>query len=131
ARAAGGAPLSYQWLLNGTTIPEATNASYSKSGVTFADAGTYTLIVSNSFGSTSATFTLGVATSAPFFYEPFNYLNIGSPVSSNTPANWSYGGSGTNDLMVAPGSLSYAPLQTSTGNSVTNGGVGLGVRRLF
>ncbi len=131
ARAAGGAPLSYQWQLNGTNIPGATNATYTRPGVTFADAGTYTMIVSNSFGTTNIAFTLSVATSNPFFYEPFNYSNIGAPVSSNTPVNWAYGGSGTNDCMVTPGSLSYAPLQTSVGNSVTNGGIGLGVRRLF
>lgn len=130
-RAAGGGTLSYQWQLNGVNIPGATNATYNKSGLTFADAGTYTLIVSNSFGTASASFNLDVATSAPFFYEPFDYSNVGSPVNANTPANWTSGGSGTNDLMVAPGSLSYAPLQTSVGNSVTNGGVGLGIRRLF
>jgi hypothetical protein len=64
-------------------------------------------------------------------YEPFNYTNISSPVSSNTPANWAYGGSNPNDLNVAPGNLSYPGLAASIGNSVTNGGVGLGTRRLF
>ncbi len=64
-------------------------------------------------------------------YEPFDYSNIAGPVSSNTPANWTYGGSGANDLSVVSGSLSYPGLMTSIGNSVTNGGAGLGVRRLF
>jgi len=64
-------------------------------------------------------------------YEPFDYSNIGGPVSSNTPANWTYGGSGANDLSVISGSLSYTGLAASIGNSVTNGGAGLGVRRLF
>jgi hypothetical protein len=131
ARAAGAAPLSYQWQLNGNNIAGETGAAFGRTGLTFADAGIYTLVVSNSFGTASASTTLTIATSAPFFYEPFNYSNIGSPVSANTSANWTFGGSGTNDLMVAAGSLSYAPLQTSVGNSVTNGGVGLGVRRLF
>src|SRR5581483_8719333 len=63
--------------------------------------------------------------------EPFNYTNIGSPVSSNFPANWNFGGTGTNDLKVASGNLSSPGLAPSIGNSVTNGGVGLGVRRLF
>jgi hypothetical protein len=52
-------------------------------------------------------------------------------VSSNTPANWSFNGSGGNDLNVASGSLSYPGLAPSVGNSATNGGAGLGVRRLF
>ena len=64
-------------------------------------------------------------------YEPFDYSNVGSPVSSNTPANWTYNGSGGNDLNVTSGSLSYPGLPASLGNSVTNGGPGLGVRRLF
>jgi gamma-glutamyltranspeptidase len=67
----------------------------------------------------------------PFLYEPFDYANIGGPVSSNTPANWTYGGSGANDLSVVSSSLSYPGLAASVGNSVTNGGAGLGVRRLF
>src|SRR5439155_18733680 len=66
-----------------------------------------------------------------FLYEPFDYTNIGGPVSSNTPANWTYGGSGVNDLNVAGGNLSYPGLIAPIGNSVTNGGPGLGVRRLF
>ncbi|MDB6025317.1 MAG: Immunoglobulin I-set domain protein [Verrucomicrobiales bacterium] len=67
----------------------------------------------------------------PTLYEPFAYSNIGGPVTSNTPSNWDFGGSGTNDLNVANGSLSYPGLATAIGNSVTNGGAGLGVRRLF
>ena len=72
-----------------------------------------------------------VTNSPPTLYEPFDYPNIGGPVTSNTPANWAFGGTGTNDLNVASGSLSYPGLMTSVGNSVTNGGAGLGVRRLF
>ena len=36
-------------------------------------------------------------------YEPFNYPNLGGPVSSNTPANWTYGGNPPNDLNVVSG----------------------------
>jgi hypothetical protein len=66
-----------------------------------------------------------------YLYEPFDYTNVGAPVSSNTPANWGYGGTGTNDLQVTGGNLSYPGLLPPIGNSVTNGGVGLGVRRIF
>jgi hypothetical protein len=75
--------------------------------------------------------TTNLSTNQVILYEPFNYANIGAPVSSNTPGNWTFNGSGGNDLSVASGSLSYPGLATSTGNSVTNGGPGLGVRRLF
>jgi hypothetical protein len=64
-------------------------------------------------------------------YEPFDYPNIGGPVSSNTPLNWTYGGGPPNDLSVVSGNLSYPGLAASAGNSVTNGGAGFGVRRLF
>src|SRR2546421_3653077 len=64
-------------------------------------------------------------------YEAFDYSNIGGAVSSNSPANWTYGGTGANDLSVVSGNLSWPGLAVSVGNSVTNGGNGLGVRRLF
>jgi hypothetical protein len=82
---------------------------------------------------TSAIATLTVVSNPlslpPFFYEPFDYTNVGAPVSSNTPANWTFGGTGANDLNVANASLSYPGLIASIGNSVTNGGAGLGARR--
>ena len=75
--------------------------------------------------------TTNLSTNQVILYEPFDYSIIGAPVSSNTPANWTFNGSGGNDLSVASGSLSYSGLPPSIGNSVTNGGAGLGVRRLF
>lgn len=131
-RAAGSSELAYQWQFNGIDIPGATANNYTRSNIQFTNAGTYSVIVSNSFGTvTSSPAALTVLSGQPFFYEPFDYSNVGSPVSSNTPANWTYGGVGTNDLNVTAGNLSYSGLMASTGNSVTNGGVGLGVRRLF
>ena len=65
------------------------------------------------------------------FYEPFAYTNIGGNVSANNPTNWALNGSGTDDLNVTSNNLSYPGLVASTGRSVTNGGNGLGCRRLF
>src|SRR2546425_6642811 len=62
-------------------------------------------------------------------YEPFNYTNVGSPVSSNTPANWTFNGNAQNDLSVESGNLSYPGLAASIGNSVTNGGDGVRAQR--
>jgi hypothetical protein len=64
-------------------------------------------------------------------YEPFDYPNIGGPVTDNTPGNWTFGGSGANDNTVVSGSLSAPGLAPSVGNSIVTGGAGLGVRRLF
>ena len=90
------------------------------------------MVISNSFGSvTSSVATLTVTNGGLFLYEPFDYPNIGGPVSSNTPANWAYGGAVPNDLNVSAGNLWYPGLAQPVGNSVTNGGAGLGVRRLL
>ena len=57
----GAAPLSYQWRFNGTNISGATTNSYSKTNAQPADAGSYTVVVTNSSGSvTSAVATLTV-----------------------------------------------------------------------
>jgi hypothetical protein len=139
ARAAGAAPLDYKWKFNGVNISSATTTSYTRTNAQAVDAGNYTLTASNSFGSvTSAVATLTVVSNLPpppppppLLYEPFDYSNIGGPVSSNTPANWAYIGSGANDFNLTSGSLSYPGLAPSVGNSATNGGAGLGVRRLI
>lgn len=62
--AASGSPtLSYQWKKNGATIAGATAAIYTINPVQAADAGSYTVVVSNSYGSvTSATAALTVTT---------------------------------------------------------------------
>jgi hypothetical protein len=130
--AAGALPLSYQWQVNGVKISGATANSLTQTNVQWADdAKNYTVIVSNLEGSVTSAppAILTVVSTLPILYEPFDYPNLGSAVSSNTPSNWTYGGSGTNDFNVTGGSLSYPGLRTSIGNSATNGGVGLGVRR--
>jgi hypothetical protein len=131
--AGGSAPLSYQWRFNNGNISGATNTFYTRTNVQLSHAGDYTVVVTNSSGGvTSAVATLTVQTNTLVLYEPFDYSNVGSPVNSNTPANWVLGGSTAfNDCNVAPGNLFYAGLADSTGNSVTNGGGGYGVRRLL
>ena len=131
ARAAGSAPLSYQWQFNSVNIPGATSNNYTRANVQAGDSGSYRVMVTNSPGSvTSAAAALTVVYGLPSFYEPFDYTNVGASVSSNTPANWAYAGSGANDFNLAAGNLSYPGLPASTGNSATNGGAGLAVRRL-
>lgn len=51
----GVAPINYQWLFNGTPIPGATTAIYTNSLVTFTNAGSYSVIASNPYGSASNT----------------------------------------------------------------------------
>jgi len=49
---AAGYPLTYQWKFNGADIVGATDATFSTNNVQVADAGSYTLGVSNSYGGT-------------------------------------------------------------------------------
>jgi hypothetical protein len=59
--ASGTPPLSYQWRFNGTDIPGATNSNYTIDNVQLAQAGGYSVVVSNGGGSTtSATVFLSV-----------------------------------------------------------------------
>ena len=141
--AMGTAPLAYQWTRNGAplgnsgNVSGATTSSLSLSNVSFFDVAGYAVVITNGAGSATSApaATLSIFITNPpsnlFLYEPFDYANIGGPVSDNTPANWTFGGSGANDLSVVGGNLSYPGLRGSIGNSVTNGGNGLGVRRLF
>jgi uncharacterized delta-60 repeat protein len=59
--ATGTAPLSYQWWKDGSALPDATIATLMLSNVQGSNAGNYTVIVSNAFGSvTSAVAELSV-----------------------------------------------------------------------
>jgi autotransporter-associated beta strand protein len=62
--ATGDAPLSYQWLLNGTNITGATNAAFTSPTVGLGDAGVYSVVVSNRYNTvTSSNATLMVTAS--------------------------------------------------------------------
>ena len=51
----GTGPLFYQWLKNGTIIPNATNSTLTFANIQFTNAGFYSVIVSNQFGSVTNT----------------------------------------------------------------------------
>ena len=50
----GAPPLSFQWRLAGTNLPAATSNPFSLASAQFADAGTYTIVVSNPGGSVTS-----------------------------------------------------------------------------
>lgn len=139
--AVGSPPLAYQWRKNGANLADggivsgASSSALTLSSVSQTDAASYDVVVTG-FGSVTSAPPATLTVTSPLgpqliLYEPFDYPNVGGPVTSNTPANWTYGGSGANDLNVVSGSLTYPGLAASVGNSVTNGGAGFGVRRLF
>jgi len=51
---AGSGNLSYQWYQNGTLIPGATHSTLALTGVTAASAGSYTVKITNAFGSATS-----------------------------------------------------------------------------
>ncbi len=73
---------SYQWQYNGNNISGATNASYTISATVAANAGNYTVVVSNGVGSpvtsTAATLTVNPASVAPTI--------TGQPQNQSVPA---------------------------------------------
>ncbi|MGZ5544612.1 MAG: immunoglobulin domain-containing protein, partial [Limisphaerales bacterium] len=62
--ATGDAPLSYQWSLNGANLTSGTTSSYSLSYVQAADLGTYSIVVSNPYGSATNNAVLSAACTA-------------------------------------------------------------------
>ena len=81
ATALGTPPLNYQWLLNGATIPDATNANINIINAQTTNTGNYAVIVTNSFGSvTSSVVSLIVyPPQATVFSDNFD---------TNSAANW-------------------------------------------
>ena len=55
AAATGQGPLTYQWRLNGANVVGGTNSELALTSLTMAQAGTYTVLVSNAFGSATST----------------------------------------------------------------------------
>ncbi len=92
ASAGGAAPLKYQWRFNGANISSATNSALSLTSIQTGDAGSYTVVVTNSSGS----ITSGVATLTvnPLFSTVFS-----DNFDANSSANWTVNKS-TNDTRV-------------------------------
>ena len=87
ASASGTPPLSFRWFKDGSQITGATASSYTISSVQRADAGTYTVAVSNSTGtvtSNGATLTVNVAAPGTPTANSANSIT-----SSSFQANWS------------------------------------------
>ncbi|MGZ4963735.1 MAG: NHL domain-containing protein, partial [Limisphaerales bacterium] len=71
AGASGSVPLRYQWLFNGTAIASATNATVVLSNVVLTTAGSYKIVVTNLFGSTTSDVaTLTIDQAPPAFTIP-------------------------------------------------------------
>jgi len=105
----GTRPLSYQWRLNGASIGLATNATFTISNAQSADAGPYTVLVTNLFGSiTSAVATLTVIVPPGITSQPQD-----EAVILGQPASFSVAATGTLPLAYQ-WRLNEAPLADAT-----------------
>ncbi|MEY4201225.1 MAG: hypothetical protein RLZZ265_2965 [Verrucomicrobiota bacterium] len=73
--ATGSAPLTYQWRLNGTNLPNATNATLAVAGFA-ANAGSYRVVVANSVGSVTSSEALLSFLEGPRFYASVSLSGI-------------------------------------------------------
>jgi hypothetical protein len=127
----GPTPFTYRWLFNGTNLPPGGNASgifsstLSITGATAANAGNYSLLVGNSFGSvTSSVAALTVLVAPGFSSQPTNVTilaggnaTFGAAVSGSNPLAYQWQENGTN---LADGSgVSGANTATLTLTGVT------------
>lgn len=87
--ASGTTPLAYQWQCNGTNIPLANFAGLSIYNVTAANAGAYTVIVTNAYGSvTSIVASLSVPTPPSILEQPRDRtVGAGTNVTFSVTAN--------------------------------------------
>ena len=93
--AASGTPTpTFQWQKNGATLPGATGASYTLANVAIGDAGSYTVVASNSAGSTTsgtAVLTVNAATVSP----SITTQPSGQTVTSGNAATFTVAANGT------------------------------------
>lgn len=89
--AAGSAPLTYQWYKDASPISGATSATYTVPSASAADAGSYTVVVTNALGSATsaaATVTVGDAATASITLDPVSQtVNAGTTLTLTAAAS--------------------------------------------
>ena len=109
ATASGTAPLTFQWLKNGSVIPGANSNVLTFSAVTTNDAASYSVTVTNIVGSvTSGSATLTVLVPPAIVTQPANATSV-------TGSNVSF-------TVTASGSATLAYQWSKNGTPLTNGG---------
>jgi hypothetical protein len=126
APAIGLEPLSYQWRTNGTPIPGATNAAYSKASVTIADAGGYDVVVTNISGAATSGVATVTVVQAPVITTDLSGVS-GTIFAGANFSTWSVVAGGAEPLHYHwfKGSTpagSDSPILTLTNVSVADGG---------
>ena len=128
ATAIGAGPLTYQWRRNGTNIAGATTTGYTRNNVQAADAGNYSIVVSNSSGTATSVNAALAVPAVLIVSQPASQSVVWggqaafSVAASGTPPfsyQW-YRGSNILDLVALSGAtndvLLLRPLQFSDAN---------------
>lgn len=116
----GTPPFRYQWSLNGTDIPGATNIAYNINSAGPSDAGSYSLIVSNPYGTNvagpivagllgTAQFTASPTIGGPpltVYFQGPSQDSYGNPILS---WSWSFGGGSGGSTNQNPTNIYYEP----------------------
>ena len=93
-------PASYQWKLNGASIPAATNSSLTLSNVATTQAGSYTVVLTNAYGpATSSPLPITVSVSS-HLYNISSRAYIGTGQFQNLVAGFYTDGSGSKNVVV-------------------------------
>ncbi|HWX18790.1 MAG TPA: immunoglobulin domain-containing protein [Candidatus Binatia bacterium] len=115
-------PIAYQWELNGVPLPGQTNNTLSLTDVQAANAGVYTVIVSNSVASVStAPATLSVADVPPLLWSDFpnrvaiagTFISLAASIHGSEPLAYQWHANGTNIPGATLASLSFPNVQPS------------------
>jgi len=119
--AAGTAPLSYQWSMNGSSISGATSASYTTPPTTTANNGeSFTVTVTDSAGSilsSAALLTVNQATGTLGITIMGLPSGAAASVTVSGPNGFSMQLTSSQNLQVAPGNYTVTANQTTAGNS--------------
>ena len=92
----GTVPLSYQWLFNGTNLAGAVNAVLTLTNVQLSEAGTYTVLVTNAYGSVLSSNAMLTVVDPWIVSQPKDQT-----VTAGAPATFTVGAGGTLPLSYA------------------------------
>jgi hypothetical protein len=114
---AGDGPFTYQWQLSGTNLLNATNALYTLASAALSDAGSYMVVVTSPFGSTSqsATLTVNKATPSVTTWPTATAITLGQTLASSALS----GGASTPVGSFAFTTLTTAPSVGTASQNVT------------
>ena len=115
----GVSPLVYRWTFAGTNIARATNATLQLTNMQMSDAGTYTVIVTNTYGSVSTNATLAVVVPPYLIAAPTNQsvapggtATFTISAGGTTPMGYSWKFAGTNLIGGNTATLHVTNVQT-------------------